>query len=164
MIDVISFFFLSTPLLGRHLPVHEGAGLHVLIHQPSVMRWARNRLCTGILEILGHDHHLLRSFIFFGFPAAARLSGVRARESDFIGFWYWQRRKIHPTLGPSPITHLGSSVRAFFSGPSRARNMEISANAMLLEQSNCLELGPMIRCYSSSLWGRLTPPDAFWLY
>jgi hypothetical protein len=26
--------------------------------------------------------------------------------------------------------------------------MEILTNAMLLEQSNCLELGPMIRCYS----------------
>jgi len=33
--------------------------------------------------------------------------------------------------------------------------MEIPANTMLLEQSNCHELGPMIRCYSSSQWGTL---------
>jgi hypothetical protein len=31
--------------------------------------------------------------------------------------------------------------------------MEILANAMLLEQSNCLELGPMIRCYSFFPYG-----------
>jgi hypothetical protein len=31
--------------------------------------------------------------------------------------------------------------------------MEILTNAMLLEQSNCLELGPMIRCYSFFPYG-----------
>lgn len=47
------------------------------------------------------------------------------------------------------------------SGPSRSRNMEIPTNAMLLEQSNCLKLGPMIRCYSSSLMETSHPSYIF---
>ena len=42
-----------------------------------------------------------------------------------------------------------ASLRAGFSAaPAKARNMEILTNAMPLEQSNCLDPGPMIRCYS----------------
>lgn len=41
---------------------------------------------------------------------------------------------------------------------SRARKLEILTNAMLLEQSNCLELGPMIRCYCSFPMRILTRP------
>lgn len=43
------------------------------------------------------------------------------------------------------------------SGPSRARNMEVSTNSMHLEQSNCLELGPMIQCYCSPPMGTRAP-------
>lgn len=93
----------------------------------------------------------------------ARPSGVRTRTSDLIATRTSNGKYIlHSFVAVIAcpyrvLIHLQGLDRplCITSGPPRTSNMETPANAMLLEQSNCHELGPMIRCYSSSQWGTL---------